>query len=174
MRLYFCSMIQMKGVSITRTILAIFLAFQFSSCTRIDLYEKVVAVPQQHWSSSFKPVFTFTITDTVSPYQLFLLVRHTEKYNYNNLWVAITTKVPGTDSSYKAQYEVPLASNEKGWLATGMDDLYDHRIALTPPNQKFYFKKPGTYTFTIEQVMREDPLDQVMNIGLRIEKKPER
>ena len=60
---------------------------------------------------------------------------------------------------------------EKGWLGTGMDDLYEHRIALTPINQQFYFKKAGTYTFSLEHVMREEPLEHVMNVGLRIEKK---
>ncbi|MER3463308.1 MAG: hypothetical protein C4329_01685 [Chitinophagaceae bacterium] len=142
-----------------------------TACTHINLYEKVVTVPQQQWSSSFKPTFKFNITDTTVPYQLFLLLRHNEKYNYNNLWVSVTTKIPGSDSTYKAQYELPLATNEKGWLATGMDDIYDHRIALTPPDQKFYFKKKGEYTFIVEHIMREDPLQHILNVGLRIEKK---
>ena len=52
-----------------------------------------------------------------------------------------------------------------------MDDIYEHRIPLTPVGMPFRFRKPGEYTFTIEQVMREDPLENVMNVGLRIEKK---
>ncbi len=70
-----------------------------------------------------------------------------------------------------AQYELPLATNERGWLAQGMDDVYEHRIALTPASGNFYFRKPGTYTFQIEQLMREDPLMEAFNIGLRVEKK---
>ncbi len=81
------------------------------------------------------------------------------------------TLAPGSKTAAKAQYELPLATNEKGWLGTGMDDLYEHRIALTPLNESFYFKKAGEYTFTLEQIMREDPLSNVMNVGLRIEKK---
>ena len=142
----------------------------FSSCTTIDLYEKVEVIPDHEWNSSFKPAFTFTIKDTASPYQLFIILRHNNKYSFNNIWVTLHTKSPdGTIA--KAQYELPLANNEKGWLGSGMDDLYDHRIALTPPNQNFYFKKGGDYTFTIEHIMREDPLENVMNVGLRIEKK---
>ena len=34
----------------------------------------------------------------------------------------------------------------------------------------FYFRKKGDYTFTIEQIMREDPLNNVLNVGIRIEK----
>jgi gliding motility-associated lipoprotein GldH len=67
---------------------------------------------------------------------------------------------------HKAAFELQLATNEK-WLATGMDDIYEHRIKLTDPQ---YFKA-GVYHFSIEQIMREDPLENVMNVGLRVEKK---
>jgi gliding motility-associated lipoprotein GldH len=146
------------------------LTLSFYSCTTIDLYEKVTPIPAHQWKTSFKPAFTFVIKDTAVPYQLFVILRHNNKYSYNNLWVNLYTKSPdGTVG--KAQYELPLATNEKGWLGIGMDDLYEHRIALTPVDQNFYFKKPGTYIFTLEHIMRQDPLEQVMNVGLRIEKK---
>ncbi len=154
-----------------------FLLFTFcfllfcSSCTRINLYEKQVAIPAHEWRSSFKPSFKFIINDTTAPYQIYIIVRHNDKYNYNNLWLNLYTLAPGSKAAAKAQYELPLATNEKGWLGTGMDDLYEHRIALTPLNESFYFKKAGEYTFTLEQIMREDPLSNVMNVGLRIEKK---
>jgi gliding motility-associated lipoprotein GldH len=143
-----------------------------SSCTTIDLYEKVVPIPDHEWHSSFKPQFTFTIKDTTSPYQVFIILRHNDKYNYNNIWLNLYTKGPG-DTIQKAQYELALASADKGWMGSAMDDLYEHRIALTPNNQKLYFKKPGQYTFSVEQIMREDPLENVLDVGLRIEKKPQ-
>ena len=152
------------------TLLAAFVVSLFS-CTKINLYEKVTAIPAHEWQSSFKPQFRFTITDTAAPYQLFVLLRHTEKYNYKNIWITLYTNTPGDSAISKVQYELPLATNEKGWLGNGMDDLYEHRIALTPFNGDFYFKKPGEYVFTIEHIMREDPLHEVMNVGLRIEKK---
>jgi len=151
-------------------LLMLLASLQLFSCNTIDLYEKVAPIPNHSWKSAFKPQFTFTITDTAAPYQLFVILRHSNQYRYNNIWVAVQTKSPdGTSAT--ARYELPLATNEKGWLGTGMDDLYEHRIALTPINQNFYFKRPGTYTFGLEQVMREDPLEHVFNVGLRIEKK---
>jgi hypothetical protein len=32
------------------------------------------------------------------------------------------------------------------------------------------FKKPGTYTYSITQIMRDNPLSAVMSAGLRVEK----
>jgi gliding motility-associated lipoprotein GldH len=149
----------------------ILLLFLLQACTRIDLYERVADMPAQTWPGSFKPSFTFDIKDTTAPYQLFLILRHNNKYNYNNIWLNVYRKTPGGQVS-KVPYELQLATNERGWLAEGMDDLYEHRIPLTPPaNDSFYFNKPGPYTFTVEQIMREDPLQNVLNVGLRLERK---
>lgn len=138
----------------------------FLSCNTIDLYEKQVAIPGHKWHSSFKPSFTFTIKDTTTPYNIFLVLRHTEKYNYTNIYVNLYIKAPGSDSSIKIQRSLMLADNH-GWLGSGMDDIYEHRIPLGETQ----LLKAGTYTFTLEQIMREDPLEHILNVGLRIEKK---
>lgn len=135
------------------------------SCTTVDLFEKTVPIPNHAWKGSFKPEFDFTITDTASLYKVFFIMRHTEKYNYNNIWINLYSQPPG-DTLRKAAYEIKLATNEKGWLATGMDDVYEHRQPLTDV-VKF---KAGTYKLILENIMREDPLQQVLNVGIRIEK----
>ena len=154
-------------------------SLQLLSCTQIDLYEKVVPVPAHQWRSPFKPQFTFQIKDTTVPYQLYLLLRHNNKYRYNNIWVNLWAKGPD-DTLQKLALELPLASKE-GWLGTGMDDIFEHRIRVgeeagrfsffQPGGDGFHFTKPGEYTFMVEQIMREDPLPDVMNVGLRLEKK---
>lgn len=136
------------------------------SCTTIDLYEKNISLPGHEWKSNFKPEFTFTIKDTTALYQVYFIIRHTEKYNYNNIWINLYSQPPG-DTLHKAPYELQLATNEKGWLATGMDDIYEHRIKLTDDIRL----KAGEYKFILENIMREDPLQNVLNAGLRVEKK---
>jgi gliding motility-associated lipoprotein GldH len=142
-----------------------------TACSQVELFEKSVSIPGHAWKSSFKPSFTFSIKDTSSAYQLFLIIRHTDKYNYNNIYINLSARQPGSDSIQSGNYDLKLATNESGWLASGMDDIYEHRILLTPAGQRFYFRKPGDYTFSVEQIMREDPLDNVLNVGLRVEKK---
>ncbi len=151
-------------------LIAGFFGCTIQGCHTIDLYEKEISFSKNQWPARLKPSFTFTIKDTTVPYQVYVILRHNEKYNFNNIWINLYTKGP-LDSVQKVQYELPLATGEKGWLGTAMDDLYEHRINLTPSSQKFFFKKSGEYTFSLEQIMREDPLENVMNVGLRIEKK---
>ncbi|TMI91743.1 MAG: hypothetical protein E6H08_12930 [Bacteroidetes bacterium] len=108
----------------------------------------------------------YTITDTTALYQVFFVIRHTEKYNYNNIWVNYYYQPPN-DTLHKEAREFQLATNEKGWLATGMDDIYEHRIKLAPDAGKL---KAGNYKFILENIMREDPLKEVLNVGVRVEK----
>lgn len=157
---------------VSRTLLSLLAVSLFiPACQTIELYEKSVTIPGHTWDKSYKPTFNFTIKDTAVPYKLYVVLRHTDKYNYNNIYVNISTRQPGQDSSRTGRYDLTLATNEKGWLGSGMDDIYEHRILLTPAGQEFYFRKTGDYTFTIEQIMRENPLQHVMNVGLRLEKK---
>lgn len=143
------------------------------SCSPVDLYEKTKPIPGHAWKSSFVPSFDFTIKDTSSAYDLFLVLRHNDKYNYNNIWLNIKVKYPDSDSVKTFRIDEKLATDDKGWLASGMDDIYEHRISLVNElvENEVSLKKPGDYTFSIEQIMREDPLQHVYDVGLRIEKK---
>ena len=140
----------------------------FISCSiPIGVFEKNITIPGQEWASSFRPEISFTIKDTSSLYNIYLVIRHTDAYNYNNIWVRASVIQPGETGSKSGQYDLALASNDKGWYGSAMDDIYETRVLIQPQSQ---FWRAGEYQFTVEQMMREDPLKHVMNIGVRIEK----
>ena len=143
-----------------------------TSCTDIDLFEKHASIPKHEWKADYKPQFTFNIQYTTAVNDVMLILRHNEKYRYNNIWVKLSIQSPG-DSAQTIRIEKTLATNKDGWLATAMDDIYDHRISINNElaENNISFKTPGEYTFTLQQDMREDPLLHVMNVGLRVEKK---
>jgi gliding motility-associated lipoprotein GldH len=138
-----------------------------SGCLTSDLYEKNIAIPGHAWDYSFKPTVSFDIIDTTSSYNIFLVVRHTDAFRYNNLWVKIRSKTPGDSVAMTQQFDLPLATQHK-WTATGMDDIFEHRILLYRRPVKF--SRSGSYTVVMEHVMRENPLEYIMNVGLRLEK----
>ena len=139
-------------------------ALCLDSCTTVDLYEKTVSIPNHEWKNDNKPEFDFTIKDTTSLYKVFFVMRHTEEYSNKNIWINVYSQPPG-DTLHKAMYEIQLA-NEKGWLGTGMDDIYEQRQRLTDAVPL----KAGTYKLILENIMREDPLRHVLNVGVRVEK----
>ena len=142
------------------------------SCQTIDLFEKNIALPNHEWNSNLKPQFQFNLADTTSLYEVSLVVRHSDRYNYNNLIIRFTVTTPA-GKSYQFDAEKVLGTNEKGWLGSGMDDIYEHRISLNKElaTAGVSLKEKGTYTFQLEQLMRENPLKSIFNVGIRVDKK---
>ncbi len=136
------------------------------SCNTLDVYEKSVVFPKHEWAGNNKPVFTFSIEDTVARYNIFIILRHEDAYHFNNIWLNITTQAPG-DTARAQLVDLTLADNKKGWLGSGMDDVFDHRVKVTREPVKL---KKGNYVFTLQQNMREEPLQFVLNAGIRVEK----
>lgn len=140
-------------------------------CRPIDLYERTVNIPGHAWRSDFNPSFPFDLNDTSSRYQVSLILRHTDAYPFNNIWVDIQLETP--DSLFTFRTEQRLGNNEKGWLGTGLNDVYEHRIDLNPELEKagVSLRKSGRYSLRLTQVMREDPLPHVLQAGIRVERK---
>lgn len=148
----------------------ILIGFLFlTSCSGIDVFEKNVALEKQEWSGSVKPEVEFRITDTTALYNLFIVIRHSDAYGFNNIWVRCSVKGPEDTAAKSQQYNLPLANNQQGWYGSSMDDITEARILIQPDTK---FTQAGIYHFTLEQTMRQDPLQHVLNAGVRIEKKP--
>lgn len=138
----------------------------FWACEPLGVFEQQSFFPQAAWPAKTQPRFQFKVTDTAARYQLFAIVRHNDFYRYNNIWLRFTTQAPG-DSLRQQLISLRLADNQKGWLGTGMDDVYEHRVRLSPQPLKL---KAGTYAFQLEQMMREEPLQGILQVGIRLEK----
>jgi gliding motility-associated lipoprotein GldH len=139
-----------------------------TGCLPSPYFQKQEPVPQDAWSYNFKPVFTFDITDTNATYQPSFIIRHTQAYPYSNLWLWLYIKVPGDSVIKKERVNVPLAESNGKWLGRGMGEIYEQRVRIQIDSVKF--NKAGTYHITIEQNMRINPLPEVLNVGIRMEK----
>lgn len=137
------------------------------SCIKIDLFEKQTQIPSQQWFYNNVPQFTFHIDDTSSLYNVYVVLRHTDLYNYNNIWLRMGSKAPG-DSMHFQNINLILASDSKGWEGSGVDDNYEIRKNISPGPVSF--KTSGDYIFSIAQIMRENPLKYILNVGIRVEK----
>lgn len=152
--------------------LLVALSLPWTACTRPDgMYEKDIPLPSQQWAGTFRPSFTFNISDkdTAYRYNVYIVIRHTDAYNYNNIWIRGSIRQPGDSVIRTDRYDLLLATNDRGWLGTGMEDIYEQRVMI---QQSTKFIRPGEYALTLEQVMREDPLKHVLNIGVRVERVP--
>jgi gliding motility-associated lipoprotein GldH len=158
----FCKKIRLKKI-----IAILLLTVLLFSCAKIDLFEQQSEIPSQQWFYENNPTFTFQVTDTTSLYNLYIVLRHTDAYNYNNIWLRLGSKGPG-DTIHFQNINLLLANDANGWEGTGSDDIFEVRKNITPGPVPF--KKQGIYTFSIAQIMRENPLEHILNVGFRVEK----
>ena len=150
-----------------RLCLVLLISASLSCNTTIGTFEKNITIPDHNWKSSFKPEISFEIEDTSSRYNLYVVIRHLDAYRYNNIWVNVEMQFPG-DTARSQSLDLRLATDDRGWLGSGMDDVFEHRVLITKDPQ--YLQRKGIYRFRLEHLMREDPLEYVMNIGIRVEK----
>lgn len=137
-----------------------------TSCGKVNFFERTERFPNHEWSNAVVPTASFDIQDTTSLYNIYLVLRHTDAYRYNNIWLRVITQSPN-DSPRTQLLNIALADNTKGWLGSGMDDIFDRRARITKVPVSL---KKGIYTFKLQQAMREDPLAYILSAGIRVEK----
>jgi gliding motility-associated lipoprotein GldH len=141
--------------------------FFLSSCRQIEVFEKNTSFPKHEWKSQVAATGSFSISDTASYYNIYVVLRHTDAYKYNNIWLNIGLQAPG-DSMYFQKVNLELGSDANGWEGSGMNDIWEVRKLITGEARRF--KKAGIYQFNLMNIMRDDPLQHVLSAGLRVEK----
>lgn len=144
-----------------------FFLLSLVSCKQVELFEKNTPIPNYEWNNNFAATGSFTISDTLAAYNIFIVLRHTDAYAYNNIWLNVGLQSPG-DSLFYQKIDLSLGSDATGWEGTGMNDIWEVRKLLN--GQPRRFRKVGTYQFSILHIMRDVPLKNVMSVGLRVEK----
>ena len=140
-----------------------------AGCMPAPYFQKEEPIPRNEWNYSFKPTFTFDITDTTANYQASFLIRHTQSYPYCNIWLWVYIKTPGDTVVKKERVNVTLAEASGKWLGRGMGEIWEQRLPVNFGDE-VKFNKPGTYQVSLEQNMRINPLPDILNVGLRVEK----
>ena len=140
--------------------------FVLSGCETKQLFEQSTIYPNHNWPSKQATKYQFNITDTAATYKIFFVIRHHNAYHYKNIWLDLIIKSP-TNVTTKQVLNLNLADDAKGWLGTGMDDIYDQRIPMTASPIRF---NKGINEIIVQHTMREDPLENILSTGIRVEK----
>lgn len=146
------------------------LSLFFYGCVSSPYYQKEYSIQGNGWDNNFSPSFKFDITDTSVPYKMQFLIRHTEAYPFGNIWLIANVKKPGDTVFEKTRVEIPLAEPTGKWLGRGMGEVWEQRMPLSLQSNDTLFTTPGTWEIQLEQNMRVNPLPEVLQVGLRVEK----
>ena len=130
--------------------------------TVADTYQEIKG---RTWSYTGRIKVPVMIEDPGKEYTLYVNLRHTADYRYSNIFLKIHRTGPdGKRVSERREFKLALPDGE--WLGSGSGNLYTYRL---PYRENYRFPAKGTYVFEIEQNMRDNPLKEVSDAGLRVE-----
>ena len=139
----------------------------FISCNSSIVFEKYKNFKDQTWNTDSVINFDYIITDTISKYKIDLHLRHSVDYEYQNLFLFISSEYS------RDTIELLLADKSGKWFGNGVGDIREVQVLLKE-SESFFTK--GSKGIKIEQAMRYGPEEEITNlnfidaIGIRITK----
>ena len=141
----------------------ILLALVFFSCGEKPIFSKKIDIGGT-WTYTNKLEFPFEIQDIDKSYDLILELTYGTNFNYQNIYVKITTEYP--DQHIDEDILSLNLTNGMG-LFLGNCNSSKCDIALLL-QEKFKFNESGQYTITIYQNGREEVLEDIYAAELKL------
>ncbi len=142
------------------------------SCDSKRIYDQYKTLPNQ-WHKDSIISFTITPPDSINAYNLFVNLRNTNAYKYNNLFLIVEMTFPH-GKTIKDTLEYKMAAPSGKLLGTGITDTKENKLWY---KEQVVFNESGAYQVNIQQAMRENgqiegitELEGVTDVGFRIEK----
>ncbi|HEX7583515.1 MAG TPA: gliding motility lipoprotein GldH [Prolixibacteraceae bacterium] len=146
--------------------LSLFLLAGIVSCDRKRVFESYIKLDEKGWNKDSVVVFHVQLKDTTRNHNLYVNIRNKGTYPYSNLWLFLTIGSP--DGTMRTDtVEFSLAEPSGRWKGSGIGGLHDNQILY---KSSVYFPRKGQYIFKIKQGMRDNVLQGIRDIGIRIEK----
>lgn len=138
----------------------------FTSCGKPPYYEKIYSFENRLWTQDVKLSYPVEITNIESEYNFTLSLRVSTDYKYNNLWVFLKTISPdGTEA--REPFEIKITNPDGTWVGNRTGSVVE--TSLTFEKRKLPLK--GKYTFILEQGITNSTIDNVLDLGFKVEKK---
>ncbi len=145
-------------------LLAFCCLFLCLSCQQQAIFDQYQSIEHGIWNKDKVYYFTFDIADTEISYNMFLEIRNSNIYPYQNLWLFCSEELPFGPLK-RDTIELTLADEYGKWHGNGIS-LYQSSFMI---RESYHFPLAGQYTFAFRQGMRNDNLPGIQEIGFRIE-----
>lgn len=141
------------------------------SCDSNSVYDNYKSVPNR-WHKDSIVSFKINPPDSIKAYNLFVNLRNTNAYKYNNLYLIVEMLFPH-GKTIKDTLEYRMAEPNGKLLGEGYTDIKENKLWY---KEDVIFNETGEYTVNIQHAMRENgkvngviELDGVTDVGFRIE-----
>jgi gliding motility-associated lipoprotein GldH len=136
-----------------------------SGCEQAPVYEKVYAFENSKWGQKQRLNFSVDIQDIDQEYDFIITLRTTTDYQFNNLWIFLNTTTP-TGQKAREPFEIKVTNPDGSWAGIKTGTVVEFPL-------KFKSRKlpeKGKYSFTIEQGITSSEIDEVLDLGFRVDR----
>lgn len=133
-----------------------------TACQDTTLYHTYRPVPDTGWQNSDTLVYTLPKALPNQDYRYGIGIRHKDSYLYRDIWLAISS-----DTAHQDTIHLYLADTIGYWKGSGIGETRQFTFPIRPnlPTQD------SIRQFRIHHIMQDQPLNGILDIGLKIEEK---
>lgn len=150
---------------------ALVLLIGVSSCNDNAVFDEYKNVTTA-WNEKDVVEFKVNLKDTIKPYNLFINIRNTNDYKFNNLFLVVEMDFPN-GRILKDTLEYRMAYKTGKLMGEGISSIKTNKLWY---KEAVRFNEEGDYTVKIQQAMRKNGavngitnLQGVTDVGFRIE-----
>lgn len=140
--------------------------FLSMSCERSTLLNKTYNTPQSAWAYHEPICFDLMAEDSTQPYDVTFTLKHTRDFAWMNAFFFITTIFPDMSTTIDT-LECVLATPDGRWIGSRYGKYRNIEFLY---KQHIRFPIPGQYRFEIRHAMRNDSLQNINAVGLKIKR----
>ena len=152
-------------------LLLVFVFFSLVSCNSKHYFDEYKSVPNE-WHKDSVISFKLQMPDSINPYNLFVNLRNTNTYKYNNLFLIVEMVFPH-GKTIKDTLEYKMADPSGKLLGMGYTDIKENKLWY---KEQVVFDESGEYKVNIQQAMRESGkvngvefLQGITDVGFSVE-----
>ncbi len=149
-----------------RLLILLCLPLLMTACRRDVISSAHHDLPEQGWALTDTVRICLDVPDSTEAYDLALMLRHTDRYTYQNLWLFIQS----CDSLSPVQSDTVMAclADDRGqWLGTRAGRYYSGYVIM---ERDITFPTAGTYSYVIIHGMRDSVVYGIADVGLELRK----
>jgi len=144
-----------------------FIALFIAGCNKNKVYEEhKTNFPQFRWEKSNVVEFNPEITETTSNYVITVALRHIFGFNLKSIKIDMEIIAPSGEKTMN-QYLLSFYDKEDNFLSRCAGDFCDLEQIV---EDDFTFNEVGEYKINIYHRMNINPIPNIMEVGLIIEK----
>lgn len=158
---------QLMKSLLKNSILSLFSACLLTACNEHTVYHSYQSLPNKGWGKSDTLSFQIPITDSVpTTLRLFAEVRNSIEYPYHNLHLFISQNLQDSTVWRTDTIAFCLADSTGRWTGHGWGSIYQSETFITSVRPLH----PTNYTIKIMSGMKDEKLQGLSDVGIRIEK----